>query len=318
MSQPTAPGRNAGATPAFEHEPDSTGGYWSNRPENTLPPPDMIGAYMRNRPLPPEDVAQRKAYIIGTGIAGLAAAFYLIRDGGMPPANITLLDSLEIEGGSLDGAGDAEQGYLIRGGREMNWNYDNLWDMFQDVPALELPEGFSVLDEYRLANDADPNWSRSRLMHKQGQVLTDFTRFGLSRKQQWEVVSLLLKRKDELDDLTIQDHFSEGFLASNFWFLFRSMFAFENWHSLLEMKLYMHRFLDAIDGFGDMSALVFPKFNQYDTFVTPLVRLLREQAGAARHPGAGHGLRRAGRATHRHRAAHPHRRGRGPHRGGRA
>ncbi len=77
--------------------------------------------------------------------------------------------------------------------------------------------------------------------------------------------------------MTIEDYFSEGFLQSNFWFFWRSMFAFENWQSLLEMKLYMHRFLDAIDGLNDMSALVFPKYNQYESFVKPLVKMLRAQ-----------------------------------------
>jgi oleate hydratase len=267
---------NTAPDDTFQHQPDGSGEYWSNRPQNTLPPPDTMGAYMRNRPLPPEGVAQRHAYIVGTGIAGLAAAFYLIRDGGMPAANITLIDSLDIEGGSLDGAGDPEQGYLVRGGREMNWNYDNFWDLFQDVPALELPEGFSVLDEYRAVNDHDPNWSKARLLHQQGKI-KDFSRFGLSRGQQWELVRLLLKRKEELDDVTIEDYFSEGFLQSNFWFFWRSMFAFENWQSLLEMKLYMHRFLDALDGLNDMSALVFPKYNQYESFVVPLARMLRAQ-----------------------------------------
>ncbi|WP_421568943.1 oleate hydratase [Stenotrophomonas sp. PD6] len=262
--------------PVIEKEPDATAGYWSNQPLNTLPPPDTMGAYMRNRPLAPEGIATRKAWIIGTGIAGLAAAFYLIRDGGMPAANITLIDSLDIEGGSLDGAGNPEQGYLIRGGREMNWNYDNFWDMFQDVPALELPEGYSVLDEYRAVNDADPNYSKARLMHQQGKI-KDFSSFGLSRPQQWELVKLLLKRKEDLDDVTIEEYFSKGFLQSNFWFFWRSMFAFENWQSLLEMKLYMHRFLDALDGFNDMSALVFPKYNQYESFVKPLVNMLRGQ-----------------------------------------
>ncbi|WP_421575583.1 oleate hydratase [Stenotrophomonas maltophilia] len=260
----------------MDKEPDATAGYWSNRPANTLPPPDMMGAYMRNRPVAPAGVANRKAWIIGTGIAGLAAAFYLIRDGGMPAANITLIDSLDIEGGSLDGAGDPEQGYLVRGGREMNWNYDNFWDMFQDVPALELPAGYSVLDEYRAVNDNDPNYSKARLMHQQGKI-QDFSTFGLSKPQQWELVKLLLKRKEDLDDVTIEDYFSEGFLQSNFWFFWRSMFAFENWQSLLEMKLYMHRFLDAIDGLNDMSALVFPKYNQYESFVKPLVKMLRAQ-----------------------------------------
>lgn len=259
----------------FVVENDTTAGYWSNRPENTMPVPDMMGAYMRNRPYPGNQVAGRKAWIIGSGIAGLSAAFYMIRDGGMKGEDITILDALDVAGGSLDGAGDAEQGYIVRGGREMNFNYDNLWDMFQDVQALELPEGYSVLDEYRLLNDNDPNWSKARLMHNQGQI-RDFSTFGLTKPQQWELIRLLLKRKEDLDDLTIQDYFSEGFLKSNFWFLWRSMFAFENWQSLLEMKLYMHRFLDSIDGFGDMSCLVFPKYNQHDSFVKPLVAHLKK------------------------------------------
>lgn len=260
----------------FDHQPDATASYWHNKPQNSLPPPDMIGPYSRSKPKVPDGNEGRKAWIIGSGIAGLAAAFYLIRDAKMPAGNITILDTLDVEGGSLDGAGDAEKGYIIRGGREMNWNYDNFWDMFQDVPALELPEGYSVLDEYRLVNDADPNFSKARLLHRQGQI-RDFSTFDLSRSQQWELIRLLLKRKDEIDDVTIEQYFSADFLQSNFWFFWRSMFAFQNWQSLLEMKLYMHRFLDAIDGMNDMSALVFPKYNQYDSFVVPLSRMLQAQ-----------------------------------------
>ncbi|MDM7256044.1 MAG: oleate hydratase, partial [Paracoccus sp. (in: a-proteobacteria)] len=207
-------------------------------------------------------------------MAGLAAAFYLIRDGHMPGENITVLDALDVAGGSMDGAGNADEGYIIRGGREMNWNYDNFWDMFQDIPAVELPDGFSVLDEYRLLNDSDSNWSKARLMHQQGQI-RDFSTLGLTKPQQWEVVKLLMKRKEDLGGLTIEDYFSPGFLESNFWFFWRSMFAFKNCHSLLEMKLYMHRFMDALDGLNDMSALVFPKYNQYETFILPLLNWLK-------------------------------------------
>lgn len=260
----------------FTVEADATAAYWRKGPHDTLPPPDMVGPYQRNRPVAPKAVKGRKAYIIGSGVGGLAAAFYMIRDGGMKGVDITILDALNVTGGSLDGAGDAEAGYIVRGGREMNWNYDNFWDLFQDVPALELPEGFSVLDEYRLVNDNDPNFSKSRLMHKRGQI-RDFSTLGLTKAHQWELIRLLLKRKEDLDDVTIEDYFSESFLETNFWYLWRSMFAFENWQSLLEMKLYMHRFLDAIDGLGDMSALVFPKYNQYDGFVVPLTRLLRDK-----------------------------------------
>ncbi|WP_290690432.1 MULTISPECIES: oleate hydratase [unclassified Haematobacter] len=255
-------------------EADVGKSYWHKGPQDTLPPPDFAGPYMRNRPLPVTPVEGRKAWIIGGGIAGMAAAFYMIRDGRMKGEDITIIDTMQIEGGSLDGSGNAEEGYLIRGGREMNWTYDNFWDMFQDIPALELPEPYSVLDEYRLINDNDPNWSKARLLHNRGQI-RDFSTLGLTRAHQWELLRLLLKRKEELDHITIEQYFSESFLQTNFWFFWRSMFAFQNWQSLLEVKLYMHRFLDAIDGLADMSALIFPKYNQHDTFVVPLSRHLR-------------------------------------------
>ena len=251
-------------------------GFWHKGPNEPLPPPDMMGPYMRGRAVPTRPVEGRKAWIIGSGIAGLSAAFYMIRDGGMKGEDITILDSMDIAGGSLDGAGDAESGYIVRGGREMNFNYDNFWDVFQDVPALELAEGYSVLDEYRLVNDNDPNWSKARLMHQQGKI-RDFSTLGLSKSHQWEVIKLLLKRKEELDDVKIEQYFSKSFFETNFWYLWRSMFAFENWQSLLEMKLYMHRFLDALDGMADMSTCVFPKYNQYDSFVVPLLRLLKDK-----------------------------------------
>jgi oleate hydratase len=278
MSKQNFPGLNAPVTApqGFEFEPDAAGGYWHNTPENTRPPFDMIGMYQRNKPLPTPGIETRKAYIVGSGIAGLAAAFYLTRDAHMPAENITIFDNLPVEGGSLDGAGNAEEGFIIRGGREMNWNYDNFWDIFQDVPALELPEGYSVLDEYRMINDADPNWSKARLMHRQGQI-KDFSNFGLSKSEQMEVMRLLLKRKEDLNDITVEQYFSKGFLASNFWMFWRTMFAFQNWHSVLEMKLYLHRFLDAVDGFADMSTLVFPKYDQFDSFVRPLSKMLHDK-----------------------------------------
>lgn len=258
------------------HEPDSSKEVQINTPEKTMPFSDQIGNYQRNKAIPTKSYENTKIYIVGSGIAGMSAAYYFIRDGHVPGKNIIFLDQLHIDGGSLDGAGNEKDGYIIRGGREMDMTYENLWDIFQDIPAFELPAPYTVLDEYRLVNDNDPNYSKARLIHNQGQI-QDFSKFGLEKKDQLAIIKLLLKKKEELDDLSIEDYFSETFLNSNFWFFWRSMFAFENWHSLLELKLYMHRFLHAIDGMKDFSCLVFPKYNQYDTFVTPLRKFLTEK-----------------------------------------
>ncbi|MFW2135471.1 oleate hydratase [Chryseobacterium sp. TY4] len=260
----------------FIHEPDASKETVRNTKEKTLPFADQIGNYQRNKAIPLQSFDDSKVYIVGGGIAGLSAAYYFIRDGKIPAENITFIEQLHVEGGSMDGAGNEEDGYIIRGGREMDFTYENLWDMFQDIPATELPEPYSVLDEYRLVNDNDPNYSIARLIHNKGSI-KDFSKFGLNKKDQLSIVKLLLKKKEELDDITIEQYFSQTFLDSNFWFLWRTMFAFENWHSLLECKLYMHRFLHAIDGMRDFSCLVFPKYNQYDTYIKPLREFLQKK-----------------------------------------
>lgn len=264
------------STVNVDHEPDASKEQQRNTPQKSMPFADQIGNYQRNIGISLKSYKDSKVYIIGSGIAGMATAYYLIRDGQVPAKNITFLEQLQIDGGSLDGAGNAKEGYIIRGGREMDMTYENLWDMFQDIPALEMPAPYSVLDEYRLINDNDPNYSKARLIHQQGEI-QDFSKFGLGKLDQLAIIKLLLKKKEDLDDLTIENYFSESFLSSNFWTFWRTMFAFENWHSLLELKLYMHRFLHAIDGLNDFSSLVFPKYNQYDTFVTPLQNYLKDK-----------------------------------------
>lgn len=57
----------------------------------------------------------------------------------------------------------------------------------------------------------------------------------------------------------------------------RTMFAFQEWHSLLEMKLYLHRFIHHIHGMPDLSTLKFTKYNQYESFVLPLHAYLLSQ-----------------------------------------
>lgn len=267
---------DAMAEQAMDVTPDASSRHLHNGIDTPLPPADLHGSYTNHRPLPTKGIADRHAYIVGSGIGGLSAAFFLIRDGHMPAGNITILESQKVEGGALDGAGNAEEGYIVRGGREMEMTFQNFWDVFSEIPALELPKPFTVLDEYRIVNDADKNWSKARFLEKQGQI-RDFSAMGLSRLQQLELMRLFLARKEDLDNITVEEWFSEGFLKSNFYTFWRTMFAFQNWHSVLEMKLYMHRFLHLMDGLNNMTSLVFPKYNQYDSFVRPLMAWLKDQ-----------------------------------------
>ena len=73
--------------------PDASSQHLHNGRDTPLPPADLHGAYVNNRPLPTPGIEDRHAYIVGSGIAGLSAAFFLIRDGHMPAKNITLLEA---------------------------------------------------------------------------------------------------------------------------------------------------------------------------------------------------------------------------------
>src|ERR1022692_4481625 len=100
------------------------------------------------RPRKPANIETKSAYLVGGGLASLAAAAFLVRDGHMAGDRITILEASTIGGGALDGAGNAETGWLIRGGREMEDHFECLWDLYRSIPSLEI-EGASVLDESR-------------------------------------------------------------------------------------------------------------------------------------------------------------------------
>ena len=62
------------------------------------------------------------------------------------------------------------------------------------------------------------------------------------------------------------------------------MFAFENWHSALEMKIYIRRYIHHVGGLPDFTALRFTKYNQYESMILPMIRYL-ETHGVQFHYG---------------------------------
>ena len=71
------------------------------------------------RPRKPEGVERKSAWLVGSGLASLAAACFLVRDGQMKGENIHILEELKLPGGACDGIQDPTRGFVIRGGREM-------------------------------------------------------------------------------------------------------------------------------------------------------------------------------------------------------
>ena len=227
------------------------------------------------RPQKPQGVDEKSAYLIGSGLAALAAACYLVRDGQMAGERIHILEKDPIPGGACDGYQYTDIGYVMRGGREMDNHFECMWDLFRSIPSIET-EGVSVLDEYYWLNKADPNYSLCRATEKQGQDAHTDKKFGLSDKAAMEIMKLFFTPDEELYNKRIDEIFDHEVLDSNFWLYWRTMFAFENWHSALEMKLYLKRFIHHVGGLPDFTALRFTRYNQYESMILPMVHYLHE------------------------------------------
>ena len=249
-----------------KHDKNSKGIYYTN------------GNYEAfARPEKPAGIEEKSAYLVGSGLASLAAACFLVRDAQMPGKNIHILEAMDIAGGACDGIDDPTRGYVMRGGREMEDHFECLWDLFHSIPSLEVP-GASVLDEYYWLNKHDPNYSLCRATERRGEDAHTDGKFGLSQKGSMEIMKLFFTKDEDLYDKTIEDVFDDEVFGSQFWLYWRTMFAFENWHSALEMKRSFQRFIHHIGGLPDFSALKFTRYNQYESLILPMQKYL-EAAG---------------------------------------
>ena len=218
----------------------------------------------------------RKAWLIGGGIGGLAAAAFMIRDGGMRGSNITVFEALPIPGGSLDGGGDAERGYTLRGGRMLTTdNYECTWDLFSTIPSLETP-GQSVHDETLAFNARNPSHSLARLVDR-NRHRVDVKSMGFTLTDRLELLKLTETSEDKLGDTPITDWLSPGFFETRFWFMWATTFAFQPWHSAVEFKRYLHRFMMEFSRIETLAGVRRTVYNQYDSFVRPLAAWLEKQ-----------------------------------------
>jgi oleate hydratase len=218
----------------------------------------------------------RKAYFVGGGIGSLAAAAFLIRDGGMPGGQITILEASAVMGGSLDGAGDAQRGYSMRGGRMLTTdNYECTWELFKSIPSLAQP-GRSVFDETLEFNEKHVSKAQARLVDSR-RAKVPVASMGFSMHDRVELLKLTNADEASLGTSCITDHLSPAFFQTEFWFMWVTTFAFQPWHSAVEFRRYLHRFMLEFSRIETLAGVKRTVLNQYDSLVVPLQRWLEGQ-----------------------------------------
>ncbi|WP_308280529.1 oleate hydratase [Streptomyces lincolnensis] len=227
-------------------------------------------------------VEMAKAYLVGSGMAALSAAAFLIRDGGFDGTDIHLFEEQERIGGSLDAGGTPETGYTMRGGRMFEAEYRCTYDLLSEIPSLDDPS-VSVTQEILDGHEAFAWDDISRLVDENGEIV-DVTSMGFSERDRLDVMRCLATPEGRLDGRRITDCFTDHFFTTNFWYMWCTTFAFQPWHSAIEFRRYLKRFIHLFPGFATMSGIHRTRYNQYDSIVRPLRSWLAER-GVTLHTG---------------------------------
>ena len=218
----------------------------------------------------------RKAFLVGGGIGSLAAAAFLIRDANFSGADITIFDAASTMGGALDAGGDPRNGYSMRGGRMLTTdNYECAWALFKTIPSLTDPNQ-TVHDDTIAFNETFKSHSQARLIDANRAIL-DVTSMGFSMKDRVELVKLAEASEEKLGVSRITDWLSPEFFTTKFWFMWSTTFAFQPWHSAVEFKRYLHRFMKEFPRIETLAGVKRTRFNQYDSLVRPLQAWLERQ-----------------------------------------
>lgn len=212
----------------------------------------------------------KNVYFIGGGIGALTGACFLIRDLGFEGKNIHIIEELKVLGGSNDGTGNSTYGYLMRGGRMWNKStYENTWDIFDSIPSIYQKEK-SLKQEIFDFDDENPTHAMARLYHTGGKIVQDNYLFKFDKNDKKKMFNLISGDEKRFEGIKINEYFDPHFFTSNFWYMFSTTFAFNPWHSVLEMRRYIRRFLHCLDGLYDLSAVARTPYNQYDSVTLPI------------------------------------------------
>lgn len=231
-------------------------------------------------------------YIVGGGLSGLSAALYAIQDGKIPGKNIHIYEEQKVMGGALDSKGGTKKApYAARGARLVNHKaHLAYFEYLKRVPSMadqdemeklgdSWPErGYKVkknlndeLEEFSAAHKLN---SITRLVGKNQRRIDHFD-FKIPLRDRYDLIKLVLSSEDNFHGMRIDQYFRPSFFKTNLWHMFSSIFGFDTWHSLNEMRRYVRNYFHDIDTIADLEKSGWnTPYNTYESVVVPTVRWL--------------------------------------------
>jgi oleate hydratase len=152
--------------------------------------------------------------------------------------------------------------------------YTCTYDLLSFIPQTENSMK-SVKEGMFEFNDKVKSHSNCRLVENGEKV--DVSSMGFSMRDRLDLVKILLLSEDSLGISRIEDHFEDSFFTTNFWIMWCTTFAFQPWHSAVEFKRYLLRFIQEFPRINTLAGVRRTPYNQYDSIIAPVVSWLKEQ-----------------------------------------
>ncbi len=217
----------------------------------------------------------RKAYLIGSGIASLSLPRpYLIKEGGLEGRDITIFEEAEGYGRQPGCQGNPRTAIPLRGGRMFEEKFNCTYDLLSFIPSISNPA--------KTAKDELDGVSSGILLERQGPPGCrgcDCQCRGsrVSASGSLDLVELCATPETLLGTKTIEQWFKSDFFKSNFWFIWCTTLPSSSgtvqWNSSAIASRFTHLF-STID---TMAGIYRTQFNQYDAMVRPIVKWLSER-----------------------------------------
>lgn len=222
-----------------------------------------------------------KVYLNGLGLGSISAAMYLIQKADFKPSNITIFEQngdKDLVGGSCDASEmivNDQPAYVMQGSRMFE---DKVYPCTKELwSIIPYNDHESCLQDYEKNREECRVHTVVRLLHENGEKDTGY-QLGLNTAEKLKMAKLLATPELLIPDgAKITDIFGEAFFTSNYWYMWRALFAFQPWHSAVEMKRYMHLFFHEMPNMDTMVALERTRYTNFHSFILPALRFMQKK-----------------------------------------
>ncbi|RAH66691.1 oleate hydratase [Aspergillus aculeatinus CBS 121060] len=229
-----------------------------------------------------QDPSNIQAWLVGHGLASLVAAVYLIRKGGIPGAHIHIFDLHSDVGGEMIVSGNAEDGYSLPFYCLPYLHGECVKELLDLVPDVQH-DGKSLADDVREFRCQLPHRGlphpvpRAVSLDSSGTeaVFTKGIQLGL--KDRMELIKFIVNPERALHAKTIDQVFEKPFFDTGFWSLWSTTFAFQPWHSAVEFRRHLRKYLEDIQTLNDVDKSIHTRFNLFESIVLPITRYLKNE-----------------------------------------